>query len=224
MKRGHRYLKNWGFAMDDRIYCYEGSDVLINKLGIHDAGTLAAAERKLTGLRLLELMRQPVQGDFDLQHLCCIHRHIFQDLYAWAGSLRDVDIAKGTLFCKAEYLDAESARIFNALGRERTSGRMPPETAVKTCAYYFSEINALHPFREGNGRAQREFIRELALTEGYIIEFYRVTEEEMLYASRESFLWQLRADGTAVPQMPQSCHWITIADIDVKHWVWFKDQ
>lgn len=111
--------------INDRIYCYEGSDVLINKLGIHDAGILAAAE------------------------------------------------------CR---------RIFSALRRERQLGMAFTQTAVKTLAYFFSEINALHPFREGNGRAQREFIRELALSEGYIIEFYMITEGEMLHASRESFL------------------------------------
>lgn len=174
--------------MNDRIYCYGGTDVLINKLGIHDAETLAAAEKKLTGLRILELMQNPIEGIFDLQHLCDIHRHIFQDLYAWAGRLRDVDIAKGNLFCKAEYLDTECSRIFSALSRERLFGVGTTQKAVKILAYYFSEINALHPFREGNGRTQREFIRELALSEGYIVEFYRITEEEMLDASRESFL------------------------------------
>lgn len=174
--------------MNDRIYCYEGSDVLINKLGIHDAETLATAERKLTGLRLLELMQNPVEGDFDLRHLCSIHRHIFQDLYAWAGRLRDVDIAKGNLFCRAEYLDTECKRVFSALNRVMPLGRMSIQETIKTLAYYFSEINALHPFREGNGRTQREFIRELALSESYILEFSRISEEEMLHASRESFL------------------------------------
>lgn len=174
--------------MNDRIYCYEGTDVLINKLGIQDADILATAERKLTGLRILELMRNPVEGGFDLQHLCDIHHYIFQDLYAWAGRLRDVDIAKGNLFCKAEYLDTECSRIFSALSRERHLGVGTTQKAVKTLAYYFSEINALHPFREGNGRTQREFIRQLSLSEGYIIEFYKITEEEMLDASRESFL------------------------------------
>lgn len=136
--------------MNDRIYCYGGTDVLINKLGIHDAETLAAAEKKLTGLRILELMQNPIEGIFDLQHLCDIHRHIFQDLYAWAGRLRDVDIAKGNLFCKAEYLDTECSRIFSALSRERLFGVGTTQKAVKILAYYFSEINALHPFRDGN--------------------------------------------------------------------------
>lgn len=178
--------------MNDRLYCYEGSDVLINKLDIHDAETLAVAERKLTSLRILELMRHPAEGRFDLSRLCSIHQYIFQDVYEWAGKMRDVDIAKGNLFCKAEYLDMESRRIFKELNSEKALRQMSMQTRNETLAYYFSEINALHPFREGNGRTQREFIRQLTLSEGYIIEFYRITEDEMLYASKESFLCNYR--------------------------------
>lgn len=62
------------------------------------------------------------------------------------------------------------------------------ETFLKRLAYYFSEINALHPFREGNGRSQREFIRSLALKNGYLLYFDRVSGEEMISASQKSFL------------------------------------
>ena len=90
--------------MNDKKYCYPQSNVLINKLSIHNAERLAEAEKKLTMLRLLELQYEPVEGELDFAHLCEIHRYIFQDVYEWAGQLRTVDIAKGNMFCKSEFL------------------------------------------------------------------------------------------------------------------------
>ena len=79
--------------MSDRDYCYPPDDtVLRNGLNIRAAGTLEAAERQLVAQRLLE----PVPGgDFDLAHLKAVHRHLFQDVYEWAGEIRTVEIAKG---------------------------------------------------------------------------------------------------------------------------------
>ena len=86
--------------MSDRINCYPESDVLINKLNIHDSVQLHEAERKLTQLRLNDLIISPIQGRFNLMHLQSIHKYLFQDLYEWAGKLRSVDIAKSNMFCK----------------------------------------------------------------------------------------------------------------------------
>ena len=66
--------------MSDRIYCYPESDVLVNNLNIHDLNRLYEAERKLTQLRLNDLITSPIQGDFDLVHLQSIHGYLFQDL------------------------------------------------------------------------------------------------------------------------------------------------
>ena len=85
--------------MSDTIYCYPDSDVLINKLDIRELDKLHTFERKLTMLRLLELMDKPISGKFDFKHLQAIHRYIFQDVYDWAGKVRTVDIAKGNMFC-----------------------------------------------------------------------------------------------------------------------------
>ena len=171
----------------DHIYCYPNSSILRNKLGILEADVLENAERKLTMLRLYELMEKPIQGNFDLSHLCAIHRHIFQDLYDWAGELRTVDIAKGNLFCKVEYLQLECDKLFSALKNDLDHPFSEEET-VKKLAYYLAELNALHPFREGNGRTQREFIRQLSTYWGYSLSYVSITREEMLKASQESFL------------------------------------
>lgn len=174
--------------MSDTIYCYPDSDVLINKMDIQDPKKLEEAERRLTMFRMSDLLDTPVKGAFDLKHLQAIHYYLFQDLYSWAGEIRTVDISKSTVFCKARFIEGQAEELFGKLKREKYLAGLPKDQFVRRLAYYFSEINALHPFREGNGRTQREFIRELALKRGYIIRFARISRDEMMDASRESFL------------------------------------
>lgn len=174
--------------MSDKIYCYPDSDVLINKLGIRDLDRLQMIERRLTMIRLAELIKHPIKGNFDLEHLQKIHHYIFQDIYEWAGKIRTVDIAKGNMFCNVRFIDIQADEIFGRLKRENYLLGTPRDVFVKKCAYYFSEINALHPFREGNGRIQREFVRSLAARNGYRLMFQNAGEEEMLLASQKSFL------------------------------------
>lgn len=174
--------------MGDRIYCYPNSEVLINKLNIHDKQKLYEAERRLTMLRLNDLIDKPIGGKFDFKHLQNIHQYIFQDIYFWAGKVRTVDIAKSNMFCKVQYINIQAKEIFTNLKEDKYLYGLSEGEFIKKIAYYFAEINALHPFREGNGRAQREFIRELALQQGYVIHFARISREEMLEASIDSFV------------------------------------
>lgn len=174
--------------MPDEVYCYTDSDVLMNKLGIRDMEQLQLVEKRLTMLRILELMERPVQGGFDIKHLQAIHKYIFQDIYEWAGKIRTVDIAKGNMFCNVKFIQSQAEEIFGKLKEEAYLQDLDEKEIPVRLAYYFSEINALHPFREGNGRCQREFIRILALHAGYVINFAKVTREEMQKASEDSFL------------------------------------
>ena len=174
--------------MSDTKYCYPDSDVLINKLDIKDVNKLHKFERKLTMIRLLELFDNPIKGNFDFKHLKDIHKFIFQDIYDWAGNVRIVDIAKGNMFCNVKFIDSQAEEIFSNLKEEMYLSGLNEEDFVKRLVYYLSEINALHPFREGNGRTQREFIRLLALKNGYVIKYDRISNDEMIRASQESFL------------------------------------
>ena len=174
--------------MGDLMYCYPDSNVLKNKLGIVNQEKFHEVERKLTAIRINDLIRKPYRGRFDLDHLRGIHFYIFQDLYTWAGELRKVDIAKGNMFCRAMFLENQSDVVFSAIRRESYLEGLAYEQFVKRLAYHFSEINALHPFREGNGRTQREFIRELALYNHFAIDFSKVARQEMLDASVDAFL------------------------------------
>jgi len=179
--------------MADKIYCYPESDVLINKLGIKEQEKLLTLERKLTMLRIMELIDKPIVGSFDFKHLQKIHEYIFQDIYEWAGQVRKVDIAKGNMFCNAKFIESQAEEIFGNLKKEKYLEGLAKDVFIKRLAYYFSEINALHPFREGNGRSQRELIRSLAIKNGYIISFSKISEEEMIKASQESFLCRYEA-------------------------------
>ena len=168
-------------------YCYPNSRVLRNKLGIRDFDKLYDRERDLANLRARELFEAPIQGRFDFDHLLAIHKYLFQDVYDWAGKVRTVDIAKGNLFCRCFAIESEAERIFGELKDEKyLRGLMIGELSERL-AYYFSEINALHPFREGNGRAQREFIRQLALLNGYFLSFKGTRQDEMIAAPQASF-------------------------------------
>lgn len=181
MMYDYSYSYEW-----DREYCYPDSNVLVNKLNIKNADALHTAEREITSLRLAAAKMQPIKGKFDMKHLQKIHGYLFGDIYGWAGKLRHVDIAKGNQFCLAMNLDTYGSNLFKKLEKEHYLINSK-ENVPHRLAYYLSEINVLHPFREGNGRTQRLFIEYLASVAGYRVDFSQVTAEEMIIASADSF-------------------------------------
>lgn len=168
-------------------YCYPNSRVLKNKLGITERDELYNEERNLSNLRAQELLYNPINGRFDFSHLQKIHAYLFQDIYYWAGQVRTVDIAKGDLFCRCFAIESEAKRIFDELRTEQYLQGLSVGKFAERLAYYLAEINALHPFREGNGRTQREFIRQLAFQSNYFLSYVGITSEEMTEASKASF-------------------------------------
>ena len=168
-------------------YCYPNTRVLKNKFNIRNNDELHTAERRLAKYRTEELMHDPIKGRFDFSHLRQIHHYLFQDIYDWAGKVRTVDIAKGNLFCRCFAIQPEAERIFKELESERYLQGLNTGGFAERLAYYFAEINVLHPFREGNGRTQREFIRQLAFQNNYFLSYAGITKDEMVQASIESF-------------------------------------
>ena len=167
-------------------YCYPNSRILKNKLDIHDIDELRNTERDLSNLRNQELFNFPIVGHYDFDHLQRIHKYLFQDVYDWAGQVRTVDIAKGNLFCRSFAIESEANRIFNELRTEHLLKNLPIYQLAERRAYYLAEINALHPFREGNGRTQREFIRQLAYQNNLFLSYAGITQDEMITASKAS--------------------------------------
>jgi fido (protein-threonine AMPylation protein) len=169
-------------------YLYPDTSVLRNLADIRDANRLNQFESDHFFARLLELHESPIRGSFDSDHLRHIHKYVFQDVYAWAGEFRTVPIAKGnSFFARPEHIRAELQRLFHQLAGEKYLRGNDSAGFCQRAAHYLGEINALHPFREGNGRALREFIRELAMEAGYEIAWDLVTQDEMFAASVASF-------------------------------------
>jgi cell filamentation protein len=175
--------------MSDAPYTYPGTSLLRNLAGLRDPKELEVFEASVSFRRLLELQMRPLRGGFDSARLKEIHHYIFQDVYAWAGQFRSVNISKpeGVWFARPEYIEASLRRIFEELAAEQGLRGLGKKRFVVKSAYYLGEINAVHAFREGNGRAQREFVRELAQAAGYAIDWMGVTREEMRAASIRSF-------------------------------------
>lgn len=168
--------------MPDSKYCYPNTNVLKNKLNITDQTILTKAEMELTLIRLRELEDKPINGQFNFEHLKKIHKYIFQDIYDWAGKPRTVDIGKGNLFCTVPCINEYATSVFNKYYKQCEDNKNNIENFIIKLADNYGDLNALHPFREGNGRAQREFARELCLNLGYDFDLSCTKHEEILEA------------------------------------------
>lgn len=153
--------------MAEDPYVYPGTAVLRNVRGIRDPDELRRVETSITYFHGLRLASQRPPGGYDLKHLQAFHRELFGDLYPWAGELRTVGIAKTDPFCLPQHLESFADGVFRALERDQHLRGLEQQQFVERAAHYLGEVNALHPFREGNGRAQRAFFSQLARDAGY---------------------------------------------------------
>ncbi|WP_114971366.1 Fic/DOC family protein [Rhodoferax ferrireducens] len=114
------------------VYAYPGSIILINKANIHDQGALDAFEADATALRMLELIEAPIEGRFDLAHLCEIHRFLFQDVYEWDGQIRTVDISRGSSrFAHVPMIDSYLGGELSKLAKENWLRDLPPDRFIE---------------------------------------------------------------------------------------------
>ncbi len=173
--------------MADDPYVYPGTDVLRNRLDIRDAADLAEREAALSAIRIAQLERCFIPGGYDLAHLQATHCHIFGDVYPWAGELRTVRISKGgDLFALPEHIDPYLRSLFDDLAREGLLRGLQRDRFVERLAHYYAEFNAVHPFREGNGRAKRAFLGQIAKIAGHPIAWARLDAERNVHTARES--------------------------------------
>ena len=169
------------------IYCYKESNILKNKFDIQDNKILEDIERKLVIAKLYELRQNNQIGKFDIKHFVSIHEFLFEDIYPFAGLFRSENIAKGSFsFAKWEYIEDELIKLLDNLKEENYLEGRNKEELAERLAYYMAELNVLHPFREGNGRTIREFIRQLAFKNGYILDLQNINPKDMLEASIKS--------------------------------------
>lgn len=169
-------------------YLDEHSGILKNRFGITDQAELDRVEATFGLVRAYELVENPVAGRFDLAHLQAIHKRLFGDVYEWAGEIRTVDISKGqTRFANFQQIESYAPEITRPLQREQLLRGLNIDTFSERAGHYLGELNVLHPFREGNGRATREFVGQLARGAGYAVDWSGIERSEMIQASIEAY-------------------------------------
>ncbi|HEY4047323.1 MAG TPA: Fic family protein [Acidobacteriaceae bacterium] len=172
---------------DDPFFDYP-NNILKNIPGYTDQDRLDKFERFTTAAAAVELELNPVRGSFDRAHLQQIHRELFREVFPWAGELRPTDLRRPGFppFVRKEFLAVTLDNTLAALAAEKHLKGLNEETFSARVAHYFGEINHIHAFREGNGRTQREFFRELAAEAGYRLNWNRVKPALMYEASIQS--------------------------------------
>lgn len=153
---------------------------LENKLGFIDQAELAREEERLSKMRARELFEEGILNELtagSIESLFEIHRYLFQDIYPFAGKIRTVNISKGGFrFAPIMYLELSLNTI-----------EKMPQTTFDEIIEKYVEMNAAHPFREGNGRATRIWLDLILKTElGQVIDWSRVDKEDYLLAMERS--------------------------------------
>lgn len=171
-------------AIDDP-YTYENSTVLINKLNLRDQAELDDFEAEITSARAGEPLPE---GNLDFAHFRAVHHHLFQDVFDWAGVPRTVRISKqGSAFCFPEHIEAQAIKLFSDLKAKKYLEKLPPNEFAENAAHFLAELNAIHAFREGNGRAQLTFFALLADRAGQPLDLEKLDPTAMLDAMIASF-------------------------------------
>jgi cell filamentation protein len=165
--------------MPDR-YTYPDSEILRNIPGLIDAARAREFEVLVAHVRILELRAHPVVAEtFDLAHLQAIHRFVYQDIWEWAGELRTVDtgtVGTNLAHARPAYIAEQGRHIFRGLAADDHLRGMDVDAFADRLAYHWGEITALHPFRDGNTRAQRLFIAQLVEQAGHHLDWTALNE------------------------------------------------
>lgn len=169
-------------ASDDDFNYYENTRCLFNFFDIKDRKKLREVAIYITSIRTAELMVMPIDGPFDLEKLEAIHSSLFSDIYPSAGTLRTKMAAKRTEFCRPAYIVSSSRDLFNKLSKDHYLRKLTREEFINDLAYYMGELEAIHPFRNGNAQATRLFFWELIFFAGYVIDWRNCDPDRFLEA------------------------------------------
>ncbi|MCL2849901.1 MAG: Fic family protein [Micrococcales bacterium] len=176
--------------MTDFVDPYFDSTIgdLRNLLGATSPVELRALEPQAVFANELELPDIGITRSNDLIELCAIHAQLFKGVYDWAGHVRTVDIKKNRddagFFLPVGYIERASGFLFSELADENGLKGFAKDKFVERLAYYYDQLNYIHPFREGNGRSQRVFWTRVAADAGYLIDWDKVVGDENDRASR----------------------------------------
>ena len=169
-------------------YVYDGTNVLRNKLGIKDWNNLKAIEEKIILEKLTALYMHPLKGNFDINHLKSLHRYLFGDLYEFAGKLRDVEMFREqSAFLDYVQIPDKLSKVLEEYKQKKVITSSTFEIGL-FLANFYKDIIYIHPFRDGNGRTVREFLREYVLVffPEYELDYSKMNKENALLAIKES--------------------------------------
>ncbi len=159
---------NYQYIDHDFKYTYKNG-VLLNLANIEDERILLSYESLMVSKRVEVLYEQPIRIK-NSYSLLIIHQYLFQDVYEWAGKLRTVNISKdGKPFFDGERFSVAFQYIDSLIAEYRAIRKNKKKELASKLAEILDNVNYLHPFRDGNGRTQREFIRLLALEKGIVL-------------------------------------------------------
>lgn len=165
------------------IYTYKGTNVLKNKLNIKSEKKLKEYETKVVALKLASIDKANIKRTFDKNHLINIHKYLFEDVYDFAGKYRKENITKENFrFSEYYYIEDNIDYVFNKIKIDELK-KLSLDELIKKLSEIMTDLNVLHPFREGNGRATREFVRELLNELGYDIKWFKIDYNDILKAS-----------------------------------------
>src|SRR6185437_5565551 len=169
----------------DTAYCYPRSTVLKNLAGLRSARALKRYELAMSAQRAEEPLPQ---GRLGVAHYRAVHRHLFQDVYSWAGRFRTVRISRGqSAFCYPENIAREMDALFTGLRDRRYLHGRRADDYARDLAAFIATLNAIHPFRDGNGRTQLAFAALLSHRAGHRLDLTRLRPRPFLSAMIESF-------------------------------------
>lgn len=162
-------------------YHYPGTDVLINKLDIRDAEALERAERRLVTARIREGCPA---GNFDLAHLRAIHHHLFQDVYGWAGELRAVSmIEEKSIYLAPDRIEMGVRYLHSRVVEAGFLRGLDARKFSAKAAEIILDINHAHPFREGSGRTQLQYLKLLGEQAGHNVDLASIHGEAWIEAT-----------------------------------------
>ena len=176
-----------GLPQADDPYLDPQTGILRNLLGATTAEQLAEFEGDLISSRTIQLLTYDlVPHTCDLAEVQGIHKHIFQDLFDWAGDIRTIDMRRGDgeFFAPREGIEINAFHVFEALREKNQLRGLGREEFVHELADFYDQLNFIHPFRDGNGRTQRLLWSRVALKAGWVLDWRPIHGEVLDEVSR----------------------------------------
>lgn len=164
--------------------CYPDTTVLINKLDIRNQNMLNVAELRIVISMTMKIEQEIKFNNVDFNFYKNLHKQLFDDLYEWAGTVRNINISKkGTVFCNSDDIERIGKLKFDRLKSLNFLKNTPKDQFLDELTELYHDLNMLHPFREGNGRTLRLFITLLVRNAGYNLNFSECDSDMLMIAT-----------------------------------------